>query len=619
MGQMRARAILEGHIRALTGAAVLVATGSFAASPTVHAQPVVQAIPGSDGLALNGALNRLARNPRDIEALVDAGNAALVMGDVDAATGFFRRADQVAPGNPRVKAGLAGAMVRNGDPFGAIPLFEEAEKAGALDSALAADRGLAFDLVGDTASAQRYYRQALARGASDDVTRRLSLSQAIAGDRRGAEATLSPLLLRQDKSSWRTRAFALAILGQTEEAVAIARTVLPVDLASGIAPYLRYMPRLTPAQQAAAANFGTFPLPSEIGRDDPRVAQYAPASTRRPATLAAADAALVPKGEPLGRSRARNARQSSRTEWPTRVVQDDGGGPLLSGVRRSVTTSGTSSRNAARVAPPDLQPTRRATVASPNAALAVSTPVVAPAAPAGSSNPSQTRPVIAPPAATPISPPAAAAAAAPALAARAATAAPGFDLAALPSVSAATPAAVAVRPEPSAPAPAASVPAAPAQAVPAEVAPPPAAPRPSARQSLADAFSDLSRPTIDAAPAPGAVDIRRIAARPKPDRATAKPAPPSHPSRIWVQVATGRDKAALGADWRRLIRRAADPFRAKKGYVSAWGQTNRLLTGPFESEAAANAFLSQLRRADVDGPFLWTSPAGQVVDALTAR
>jgi hypothetical protein len=57
-------------------------------------------------------------------------------------------------------------------------------------------------------------------------------------------------------------------------------------------------------------------------------------------------------------------------------------------------------------------------------------------------------------------------------------------------------------------------------------------------------------------------------------------------------------------------------FRARKPHVTAWGQTNRLLTGPFETEAAANAFLAQLRRADVDGAFLWTSPAGQIVDAL---
>jgi hypothetical protein len=116
------------------------------------------------------------------------------------------------------------------------------------------------------------------------------------------------------------------------------------------------------------------------------------------------------------------------------------------------------------------------------------------------------------------------------------------------------------------------------------------------------------------------VDLRKLAPARAPDPNKAakpvKPAAPAQPSRIWVQVATGRDKQALAFDWRRLVRDEAAVFRGKAPYLAGWGQTNRLLTGPFESEAAANAFVAQLRRADVDGAFLWTSPAGQVVDAL---
>ncbi len=112
--------------------------------------------------------------------------------------------------------------------------------------------------------------------------------------------------------------------------------------------------------------------------------------------------------------------------------------------------------------------------------------------------------------------------------------------------------------------------------------------------------------------------MRRLTpTRPQPVVKT--PPPPSHPSRIWVQVATGREKGALGFDWRRMVRADSDVFRGKKAFISDWGRTNRLLTGPFESQAAANSFLAQLRRADVDGAFIWTSPAGQVVDALDAK
>jgi hypothetical protein len=68
-----------------------------------------------------------------------------------------------------------------------------------------------------------------------------------------------------------------------------------------------------------------------------------------------------------------------------------------------------------------------------------------------------------------------------------------------------------------------------------------------------------------------------------------------------------------------MAREADAVFKARRPFVSAWGQTNRLLTGPFETEAAANAFLTQLRRAKIDGAFVWTSPAGQVVDGLGGR
>jgi Flp pilus assembly protein TadD len=337
-------------------------------------RPIVQPTPGRDSMALDAALGRLARDPRDIDALISAGNAALAMGDVDAATGFFRRADQVSPNNPRVTAGLAGALVRNGDPFDAIPLFDQAEKAGALDGSSAADRGLAYDLVGDNATAQRYYRQSLARGPNDEAVRRLALSLAISGEKLEAEKTLSPLLAQRDLASWRTRVFALAILGQTEEAVSIANNILPTNIALGVAPYLRYMPRLTRAQQAAAANFGAFPRASEIGRDDPRVAQYAP--------KAATDVALMPQGEPLGRksrARDRNRDRTSRQQNAARIAAAPVPPPAVSA----------SQTAAARVVPPEPLPARQA-APIPTSALAEApartgpqalAPTVVPAAP----------------------------------------------------------------------------------------------------------------------------------------------------------------------------------------------------------------------------------------------
>jgi hypothetical protein len=82
-------------------------------------------------------------------------------------------------------------------------------------------------------------------------------------------------------------------------------------------------------------------------------------------------------------------------------------------------------------------------------------------------------------------------------------------------------------------------------------------------------------------------------------------------------VLTGGSRDLLPTEWRRLVRQAPEALRARKAYVTPWRSNFRLLTGPFESEAAAQTFLNQLRRADVPA-FLWTSAAGQAVDALPA-
>ena len=586
--------------------------------------PVVQAVPNGDSARLNDALGRLGRNPRDFVALLDAGSAALGMGDSDAAIGFFQRADSITPGNPRAKAGLASAYVRREDPFTAIPLFAEAEKLGPLDAVAQMDRGLAYDLVGDNASAQRYYTAVLALGRNDEASRRMALSQAISGNRAGMDTALSALLQRQDKAAWRTRAFGLAILGKADEAEAIAKQTLTPDLAIAMGAYLRYMPRLTPAQQAAAGSLGKFPLPAEIGHDDPRVALYAKPRT----ALASADKPLVPTGAPLGRSGS-SSRSGSR--------DDSGSRRRDRPAEKPPKPAPTPVSTPVRTAPPEPQPSRDlasgpARVFATPAAVPTPTPP-----PPAATRPVAAAPVVAtpprtiPPATTtapalaatnipavsrPVAtttPPASAPATSPgftALETPAPRAVSGFDLAQTTgSTAAAPPVAPAARPTP--------------------------APVPAKPGSLAEVFADLDAPSREAVPQAGAVDIRAITPtrpgarmsgdrEPVVTRGSGKPATPvkpvpSHPSRIWVQLSTVREKAALGADWRRLARADPDVFKGRKPFTSAFGQSNRLLTGPFESQAQANAFIAQLKKAGVAGAYVWTSPAGQVVDTLAVK
>jgi cell division septation protein DedD len=180
-----------------------------------------------------------------------------------------------------------------------------------------------------------------------------------------------------------------------------------------------------------------------------------------------------------------------------------------------------------------------------------------------------------------------------------ATAAPGFDLAAMPGTS---------RPN-QAPPPAA------------ESVGKLAAPAPEAEQEpgFSELFGDLGKPVPKAVPAAGAVDIRKIEPakpKPKPKPEPVKPPPPSHPSRIWVQLGVGQNMAALKYDWRKLNRTQASLFKGRKAYVSDYGRTNRMLVGPFASRKAADDFLAGLAKAGFKDPYVWISPAGQVVEPL---
>ena len=263
------------------------------AAQSVTAREVVQPLPAPHVQRLNRALVELARRPDSVAAMIEAGEAASGVADLDAARGFFARAIEFDPSNGAAKLGLARVYLRQGRPLDAIPLFNAARTSGVSADAVLTDQALAFDMLGDQASAQAAYLGVLERNPSDnEARRRWAVSQAISGDEAGFYNALGPLLAQGDKAALRARAFGLAILGQPDRAQAIAQGAMPGDLGASMAPYLAYMARLTSAQQAAAANLGIFPRAADIGRDDPRLARFADEN--------AADALLEPQGAPLG-------------------------------------------------------------------------------------------------------------------------------------------------------------------------------------------------------------------------------------------------------------------------------------------------------------------------------
>ncbi|MDE1916060.1 MAG: SPOR domain-containing protein [Sphingomonadales bacterium] len=582
-----------------------------AQSLPVVSHPVVQPLPAEGGAAaqndparqLSNALGRVGRNPRDADALADAGNAAMAMGDESAADNFYARADKIEPGNPKIAAGWATLKLRAYEPVAAITLYDLAARNGPLTAGQLADRGLAHDLVGDNANAQRFYREAVAGGAGDEAVRRLALSLAIAGDRKGMEATLAPLLQKQDRAAWRTRAFAYAILGREDEAVAIAKSTMPTELANGMAPFLRFMRKLTPAQQAAAANLGRFPRAADIGKDDPRILAYA--SQHGVRHLAAADAPLVPSGASLGPATAEAPSRREETRASRRKDEQHELPPV----------NAAPSLPSSNPLPPDPKPSREV---SPPPALASSPP---PRRELASEAP---RPA---PAALPSAP-------LPPATSSAATGKPQpagrFDLAQLPAGGAPAPAVtgpVADMPR-SQPAPAearvAVAPPRPVPPAPVETRPAPAPTRakaharaPSRKASFAEAFSAWAEPEakgkVSEAPMSGAVDLRKIKPRRPPPKA---PPPPAYPSRVWVQVGVGRSADRIAFDWRKMTRENPKLLAGQKAWTSNWGRTNRVLVGPFDDEADAKAFLVKAKKAGLDDAFMWLSAEGQEVDEL---
>ena len=231
-------------------AAAMVATATHAMAQSVT--------PESPGNALSRHIRVLAASPREFNALIGAGRAALDLGDVQAAAGFFGRAEEVNPNAPAAKVGLGAAMAHMGDADGAIYYFDQAVRLGASPLTMALDRGLARDLNGDLRAAQGDYRLAIQSLNSDEARRRLALSLAIGRDRQGALDAIQPLLNRRDAGAQRARAFVLALVGDQIAAAQAIEAVMPGG-SSRFAPFFRFLPNLTVAEKAAAVHLGIFP------------------------------------------------------------------------------------------------------------------------------------------------------------------------------------------------------------------------------------------------------------------------------------------------------------------------------------------------------------------------
>lgn len=251
-------------IRVRVAALILASVGAVLSTTpgTASAQAIpVYAESAADALERNVRI--LAESPRNFAALLAAGKAALQLGDAQSAAGFFGRAEEVNPNNPLCNAGMGAALVATGDARGALTYFARAQQLGAPVANFGADRGLAYDLLGNQVAAQTDYRAALNGPDRNEARRRLALSLAISGDKEAALATLQPLLQNRDVGAQRVRALALAVAGD----IAAAKTAVDYTMPGTslrMDPFFRRLPSLSSAEKAAAVHLGIFPSTGSV-------------------------------------------------------------------------------------------------------------------------------------------------------------------------------------------------------------------------------------------------------------------------------------------------------------------------------------------------------------------
>lgn len=597
---------------------------------------------------LSAHLRTLSTSPRNFAALIGAGDAALQVGDPSAALGFFARAEQVDPRSGKAKAGLASALVVLERPNDALPLFAQALSLGVSESEIARDRGLAYDLRGDTKSAQRDYAVALRRGGADDETvRRYALSLGISGQRAEAMTLLTPLLQKKDQSAWRARAFILAMTGDVSGANGIARQVMPANLAAAMTPFLTRLATLNPADRAHAVNFGTMPSNgvqmaavqigdpfTPVGGPAAASGNYSPRGFTTPGAGQGTGTGLIPAGEPLGPKPVRVAERLSAD--PRRIPGRDGTAavspapafpaPAAPGFTVEADRPPPSvAERFARIGPVDparLPPEARGD-ASPSVVVVKADALPAPKpsvdAPAFETAPAKAVVVAALP--TPIP--------------RASTPTPSAIVSETPppSTVAEAPRARLIGPPATeiatvAPAPAQVVTVSPVVTAPVATAAP---------MSRLAAILDGVTPEAEAAAValPTAAEIRaqrRLVAKraeaaaaltaaadaEKAARATELAKAKANPARLWVQVATGNNTRGLGGTWARIRDGNETALKGKTAYSVPFKATNRLIVGPVKSASEARALVNALAKGGVSAT-TYSSEAGQEVTRVSGK
>lgn len=122
----------------------------------------------------------------------------------------------------------------------------------------------------------------------------------------------------------------------------------------------------------------------------------------------------------------------------------------------------------------------------------------------------------------------------------------------------------------------------------------------------------LRQPAQSAAPQQASYRAQQVASA-APVRRAPLPRHVPAKTKIWLQLASGSNAAALNSQFHQIKSHNSDLFDGIPGYIARSPDRARLVVGPFRSASDAEIFAEDLQTVNIDA-FKWTnSPADQIV------
>lgn len=211
---------------------------------------------GDPQMALNVTSAVLKDHPRNVDALVDQGDAYYQMHICEKAVPAYNTALSINPHAAGAQIGL-GRCLMNSNPKGAVAAFAAAARDNPRDAKAFNDLGIANDEIGEIPSANQSFRQALAIDPTMRAAKvNYGFSLALGGQPQKAQAILGPLAMAPNATP-RIRqdyAAALAIGGNLNQAQSVLTEDMSPEAAQALITQFQTMAaQIATSQQPAMA------------------------------------------------------------------------------------------------------------------------------------------------------------------------------------------------------------------------------------------------------------------------------------------------------------------------------------------------------------------------------